>query len=142
MTIPGGQLRVAGISQHAAAADQLDIVFADKTIESAAVSRFGIDVKIFSAVAVAGRRHKPLRVPDKIHISVLCRRWRETQIVELHENFVTRRAGGTGRGCYFANVRIQNVELRRVRTANSGRFVFPVADGIEHTIEWRDSGNA
>src|SRR5205823_1899322 len=52
LTIRWWQRGVARISQNAAAADQLDVVFADETIERAPVSRFGVNVEISSAGAV------------------------------------------------------------------------------------------
>ena len=46
------QLRVAGISQHTAAAERLHCVLADKTLKRGAVVRLGIDMKVFSARAI------------------------------------------------------------------------------------------
>src|SRR5207302_7807087 len=49
------QLGFAGISQHAATAENLDRVLANETLQGRAIGRFGVNVKVFSTGAVAIR---------------------------------------------------------------------------------------
>src|ERR1700736_2978903 len=96
-------------------------------------------MEVFAAGPVGCGRNKPLRVPEKINIRILRRGWRETQVVQLHENFVTRRNGRTWRDRHFADIGSQNVKLRHVRGAGTADLVFAVSGDIENAVEWRDS---
>ena len=80
-------------------------------------------------------------MPDKVDIGILVEHRRKTQIIQLRENFVARIRIRTGRFRHLANVRSENVELRHIRAADAGDFIFAVALGIGHAIERRDSGN-
>src|SRR5438552_19172246 len=102
-------------------------------------------MKIFAAASIAGRRHEPLRLPYKVGIGIIpridYRRRCKAEVVDLHHNFVTRRADGAWSRCDSGDVGTEDVELRHVRAAGAGDFVFAVAGWIQHTVKRSETGN-
>src|SRR5438132_14340505 len=92
LAVGGWQRRaVARVSQCHTTTYGNGCVLAVITLQSAAVSRFGVNVKVLATVTVCGRWHEPLRAPDQISVRIRRRTRSKGEIVDSHLDSITRR---------------------------------------------------